>query len=118
VSPAEQVAEGALQDAVVAALGTWCQSGVPEDPRAWLAVTARHKAYDVLRREGVRPAKEITAGWEQLSIAVDPTEEVLDVIERESVVRDDLLRLAFACCHPAREARVALSLRGDGAEQA
>jgi len=33
-------------------------------------------------------------------------------------VRDDLLRLAFACCHPAREARVALSLRGDGAEQA
>lgn len=107
------LAEDAVQDAVVAALATWPRTGVPDDPRAWLTVTARRKAYDVLRREAARPAKEDAAGWELPSTVPDFAEEVVEVVEPASAVRDDLLRLVFTCCHPAlsREAQVALALR-------
>jgi len=56
-----QLAEDAVQDAAVAALQTWPRSGVPDDPRAWLAVTARNKAYDVLRREAARTKRLVRA---------------------------------------------------------
>ncbi len=108
-----QMAEDAVQDAAVAALRAWPRTGVPEDPRAWLAVTARNKAFDALRREAARPAKEIWAGGEAARMCPDPVEEILQMVEPDSVVRDDLLRLVFTCCHPAlsREAQVALALR-------
>ena len=56
-----QLAEDAVQDAAVAALRAWPRDGIPDDPRAWLTVTARHKAYDALRREAARPGKELAA---------------------------------------------------------
>jgi len=100
-----RLAEDAVGDTVVAALRRWPVTGVPDNPRAWLTVAARNRAIDILRREARRPAKE--------------AEHVADAAAREpdpppdSVVRDDLLRLVFTCCHPAlgREAQVALSLR-------
>ncbi|MTD16753.1 sigma-70 family RNA polymerase sigma factor [Nakamurella sp. YIM 132087] len=100
-----QVAEDAVQEAVVAALTSWPRTGVPAEPRAWLTLTARRKALDVLRRESGRSARE---------------EEGLRMIELgrsdlppEDVVRDDQLRLIFTCCHPtlAPATRVALALR-------
>ena len=86
------------------ALERWPRDGVPDDPRAWLTVVARHRALDRLRREAKRAGKEATT---------------LDLFDGEpspmpdTVVRDDQLRLIFTCCHPALalEARVALSLR-------
>lgn len=107
-----QLAEDAVQDAAVAALRTWPRTGIPADPRSWLLVTARNKAYDALRREAARPARE-AAAWRGAEPAADPAKEVLEVIEPDSAVRDDLLRLVFTCCHPAlaREAQVALALR-------
>ena len=107
------LAEDAVQEAAVAALRAWPRTGVPDDPRAWLAVTARRKAYDVLRREAVRPGKESAASRELLGAAADPAEEVAAIAEPGSAVRDDMLRLVFTCCHPALsiEARVALALR-------
>jgi RNA polymerase sigma-70 factor (ECF subfamily) len=107
-----QLAEDAVQEAALAALRVWPSSGVPADPRAWLLVTARNKAYDIVRRESARPAKEFAAS--DLAHSVPGTEqEVLALLEPVSSVRDDLLRLIFTCCHPALapEARVALSLR-------
>jgi RNA polymerase sigma factor (sigma-70 family) len=107
------IAEDALSEAAVVAMRVWEKDGIPDNPRAWLTVVARRKAVDVMRRESARRAKENEAfGW-GVQAAVDPSEEVIEVMESESALRDDLLRLTFACCHPAlsREAQVALALR-------
>jgi RNA polymerase sigma-70 factor (ECF subfamily) len=107
------VAEDALSEATIAALGAWPASGVPESPRAWLTVVARRKALDLLRRESARPDKETAAFRWGTEGAGDEMEEVIDAMETESELRDDMLRLIFTCCHPAlsREAQVALALR-------
>jgi RNA polymerase sigma-70 factor, ECF subfamily len=107
------VAEDALSEATIAALGAWPASGIPESPRAWLTVVARRKALDFLRRESTRTGKETVAFRWGTRGATDQVEEVIDAMETESQLRDDMLRLIFTCCHPAlsREAQVALALR-------
>jgi RNA polymerase sigma-70 factor (ECF subfamily) len=96
------LAHDAVQDAVVRALEGWGRDSLPENPRAWLTVTAKRRAIDLMRREARRAGKEAEA----LSL-IEPAPEPPDVI------RDDLLRLIFTCCHPAlaRDAQVALALR-------
>jgi RNA polymerase sigma factor (sigma-70 family) len=96
------LAEDAVQDAVLRALEAWSRDGVPENPRGWLVVTAKRRAIDLIRREARRAGKEAEA-----VALLDPTPEPAEV------VRDDLLRLVFTCCHPslAVEAQVALALR-------
>jgi RNA polymerase sigma-70 factor (ECF subfamily) len=108
-----QLAEDAVQEAALAALRTWPSNGVPDDPRAWLLVTARNKAYDILRRESARPAKEAMASDQVPQTGPDTAQEALSMLEPDSAVPDDLLRLIFTCCHPALapQSRVALSLR-------
>ena len=101
------LAEDAVQDAVVDALRRWPIDGVPDKPVAWLTTAARHRALDVLRREAKRTAKETGSRLlDEVTLAV--AEETSD-----SMVRDDLLRLLFTCCHPALsfEAQTALALR-------
>jgi RNA polymerase sigma factor (sigma-70 family) len=97
------LAQDAVQDAVVRALERWPRDGVPDSPRAWLTVTAKRRAVDLVRREALRAGKEAEA----VSL-LDPTTP-----EPAEVVRDDLLRLVFTCCHPAlsAETQVALALR-------
>ncbi len=101
------IAEDAVADATIRALETWPRTGVPDSPRAWLTVVARRRAVDLLRREAARAGKESEAM--RLLDQLGPDEPVAS----DSVVRDDLLRLVFTCCHPAltRETQVALSLR-------
>lgn len=100
-----RIAEDAVQEATMAALGAWSVTGVPPQPRAWLTVTARRKAIDMLRRERVRPDKE-RDGLRMIELARSD-------LPPEDVVHDDLLRLIFTCCHPALSppTRVALALR-------
>ena len=101
------LAEDAVQDAVIDALRRWPIDGVPDKPVAWLTTAARHRALDVLRREAKRTAKETDSRLlDEVTLAVG--EETSD-----SMVRDDLLRLLFTCCHPALsfEAQTALALR-------
>jgi RNA polymerase sigma-70 factor, ECF subfamily len=102
------LAEEALQEAWVAALGSWRRMGVPANPRAWLIATARHKALDVLRRRSTFAAKvrEVAHG----APAAAPPE--LPDLDGEEAPGDDRLRLIFTCCHPAlaAEAQVALTL--------
>jgi RNA polymerase sigma-70 factor (ECF subfamily) len=100
-----RTAEDAVQEATIAALAAWPVTGVPPEPRAWLTVTARRKAIDILRRETVRPDKERDALLVAELTRPDPPPP--------HVVADDLLRLIFTCCHPTLSppTRVALALR-------
>ncbi len=102
-----QLAEDALQDACVAALGAW-KKGIPDQPAAWLTTVAKRKAVDRVRRAAVLHDK-------YRSMAADMDEAEEDDVELEVVV-DERLRLIFTCCHPAiaPEARVALTLRTVG----
>lgn len=95
------IAEDALQDALVVAVQKWERDGVPGNPAAWLTTVARNKALDRLRREAGRTRRE----REAMRLLDDP--------EAPPDGLDDRLRLIFTCCHPALspEARVALSLR-------
>ena len=105
------LAEDLAQDALVAALERWPESGVPEKPGAWLMATAKHRAIDLLRRGQMQERKHGEVGYElesrQESLVPD-----LDA-RLDDPVGDDLLRLVFISCHPvlSREARAALTLR-------
>jgi RNA polymerase sigma-70 factor (ECF subfamily) len=96
------LAEEAVQDAIVEALRHWPADGVPAQPGAWLRVTARRKATDRLRREATQ-ARHLQVLGRLESEAPDPPAESVD----------DRLVLLFMCCHPtlSREAQVALTLR-------
>jgi RNA polymerase sigma factor (sigma-70 family) len=105
------IAEDLAQDALVAALQQWPDSGIPRNPGAWLMAAAKHRAIDYFRRNKLLDRKHEELGYE------------LDAIQERSVpdfeaaldddVGDDLLRLVFTACHPilSTEARVALTLR-------
>ena len=103
------VAEELAQDALVAALERWPESGVPDKPGAWLMTTAKHRAIDRLRHARLLERKHAQLGHE-----LEPPHEPPDLDARvEDDFGDDLLRLVFTCCHPvlSSEARVALTLR-------
>jgi RNA polymerase sigma factor (sigma-70 family) len=103
------LAEELAQDALVAALERWPESGVPGNPGAWLMQTAKHRAIDVLRRRTMLDRKHAELGRELVERQAPPD---LDAA-LDDPVGDDVLRLAFVACHPvlATEARVALTLK-------
>jgi RNA polymerase sigma factor (sigma-70 family) len=105
------VAEDLAQDALVAALERWPETGVPDNPGAWLMAAAKRRAIDQFRQRALHDRKhqELVPEFEAKQEAIVPElEESLD-----DHVGDDLLRLVFIACHPilAREGRVALTLR-------
>ncbi|HEX2077150.1 MAG TPA: sigma-70 family RNA polymerase sigma factor, partial [Longimicrobium sp.] len=105
------LAEDLAQDALVAALEKWPQTGVPDNPGAWLMAAAKRRAIDHFRRGKLLERKHEQLGHEleaQQEAAVPDLDAALD-----DPVGDDLLRLIFTCCHPvlSTEARVALTLR-------
>ena len=104
------LAEELAQDALVAALERWPESGVPEKPGAWLMATAKHRAIDLLRRNKLLDRKHEELGRELE--AQERTVPDFDVA-LDDQIGDDLLRLVFTACHPvlSTEARVALTLR-------
>jgi RNA polymerase sigma factor (sigma-70 family) len=105
------LAEDLAQDALVAALEQWPESGVPRNPAAWLMATAKHRAIDLLRRRTLLERKH-----EELARALEAEREGA-AADRDAAlddeIGDDLLRLVFTACHPvlSAEARVALTLR-------
>jgi len=103
-------AEELAQDALVAALEQWPESGIPENPGAWLMAAAKHRAIDLLRRRTMleRKHEELGRELEARERAAPDFDAALD-----DCFGDDLLRLVFTACHPvlSTEARVALTLR-------
>jgi RNA polymerase sigma factor (sigma-70 family) len=105
------LAEDLAQDALVAALERWPQSGVPDNPGAWLMATAKNRAIDLARRHATFERKqEELARDVGMRMAMERSD--FDAATDDEV-GDDLLGLIFTCCHPVlpREARVALTLR-------
>lgn len=101
------IAEELAQDALVAALEQWPESGVPDNPGAWLMATARRRAIDLVRRRETYARKLAEVGRTLEDAGPPPEPADPDDID------DDLLRLVFVSCHPvlSTEARVALTLR-------
>ncbi len=105
------LAEDLAQDALVMALERWPESGVPDNPGAWLMTTAKHRAIDMLRRSTrfaniqEEIARELEAEFHSSITAIDRN--------LDGYIEDDLLRLMLIACHPvlSKEARVALTLR-------
>lgn len=103
------LAEDFAQDALLAALEQWSESGVPHNPGAWLATVARRKAIDRMRRGELADRKQDEmAGELPASGSIEAPDEHLG-----EAIDDEVLRLIFICCHPVltTEARVALTLR-------
>ena len=105
------LAEELAQDALVTALERWPESGVPDNPGAWLMATAKNRAIDLLRRDKLLERKHQELGHD-LSEQQDRAPERLEAAVDDDI-GDDLLRLVFTSCHPVltTEARVALTLR-------
>ncbi|HEY5328336.1 MAG TPA: RNA polymerase sigma factor [Acidobacteriaceae bacterium] len=104
------LAEDLAQEALVAALEQWPQSGVPDNPAAWLTATAKRRAIDLFRRKAVAERKhdELARELEALEQTPPDLDSPLD-----NTIGDDLLRLVFIACHPIlpTESRAALTLR-------
>jgi RNA polymerase sigma-70 factor (ECF subfamily) len=105
------LAEDLAQDALVAALEQWPESGVPRNPGAWLMAAAKHRAIDLLRRNKLLERKHQELGHE-IEAQRESASQDLDAALDDDV-GDDLLRLVFTACHPVlpAEARVVLTLR-------
>ncbi len=104
------LAEDLAQDALVAALEQWPQSGVPDNPGAWLMAAAKHRAIDHFRRNARLERKHEEIGY-QLEAKEMAMPDLVTAMDDD--VGDDLLRLVFISCHPvlSKEAQVALTLR-------
>jgi len=102
-----ELAEDALQDALLVALERWPIDGIPRNPGAWMMATSRHKAIDRLRRESTL-ARKAAMLETLLELEEQRGEEEMD----EASIPDERLKLIFTCCHPALalEAQVALTL--------
>ncbi len=105
------LAEELAQDALVAALEQWPESGVPDNPGAWLTAAAKHRAIDHFRRNKLLERKHVELGRELEIRQEDAVADFDAAIDDD--IGDDLLRLVFTACHPvlSSEARVALTLR-------
>jgi RNA polymerase sigma factor (sigma-70 family) len=105
------LAEDLAQDALLIALERWPETGVPDNPGAWLMATAKHRAIDKLRRSKLVDRKHEELGYE-IEVYQETAAPDLDAAIDDHV-GDDLLRLVFIACHPvlSTEARVALTLR-------
>ncbi len=107
------LAEDLAQDALVIALERWPETGIPDNPGAWLMATAKHRAIDRIRRN-IRLARKQEQFGRQLEIEQQLSEaDFEENLDDEEDIGDDLLRLIFTACHPLlpAEARVALTLR-------
>src|SRR5687767_6754320 len=101
-----ELAQDALQDALIVALERWPDDGIPHNPGAWITTTAKRKAIDRLRRDTTLTRK-------QPALAAEMLLHEHDEEPAETTIPDERLKLIFTCCHPALslDAQVALTLQ-------
>jgi RNA polymerase sigma factor (sigma-70 family) len=106
-----ELAEDVVQDTLLKALEQWKLSGIPDNPSAWLFRVARNKALDVIRHEKIH-----NKFAEDVSLLLKSEYTLVPVMKElftENEIRDDMLRMMFACCHPdlPEESQVAIILK-------
>lgn len=111
-----ELAEDALQDAIIAALEQWRRDGVPRNPGAWLTAIAKRRAIDRLRRRSTAERKQValhTLITQVDTAQADDTDDTDEEAATMNDIPDERLKLMFTCCHPslAMEAQVALTLQ-------
>lgn len=106
-----ELAEDVMQDTLLKACSQWAYSGIPKNPSAWLFSAAKNKALDTIRRK--KYEQQYAADIAPLLRSEYTAASTIDSLFLESEIRDDQLRMMFACCHPALppEAQVALTLK-------
>jgi RNA polymerase sigma-70 factor, ECF subfamily len=111
ISGSFDLAEEALQDALASALARWPETGIPDNPAAWITTAAHRRLIDAVRRDKTRREKQEPLRYETPTSYQPDHNEALDASSMN--YPDDRLRLIFTCCHPAinTEAQVALTLR-------
>lgn len=95
-----ELSEDVVQDTFMSALSVWPLKGVPENPSAWLFRTAKNKAIDVLRKNKFSTQIDFGDPERVLLQSEYTLTTMVDKLWREDEIRDDLLRMMFACCHP------------------
>jgi RNA polymerase sigma-70 factor (ECF subfamily) len=108
----QEIVEDVVQDVLLQATQLWPVNGIPDNPSAWLYRAARNKAIDVLRRN----KRSIRLEADEGSAFPDTTSLCPDVLDESAdgeIVKDDMLRMMFVCCHPAipEESQVTLILK-------
>lgn len=103
-------AEDAVQEAFASALATWCKTGIPSNPGAWMMTTSHRKLIDQIRRERTKQEKEDSVRYET---EARRSNDLPEMNSEDMYFPDDRLRLIFTCCHPAlnQEGQIALTLR-------
>jgi RNA polymerase sigma-70 factor (ECF subfamily) len=103
-------AEEAMQEALAAAMASWPDKGIPQNPAAWITAAAHRKLIDQSRREKTRSEKQDSLRYETLALAKSDVEQNDEAFMH---LPDDRLRLIFTCCHPALrpEAQIPLTLK-------
>jgi RNA polymerase sigma-70 factor, ECF subfamily len=114
ISGSFDLAEEAMQEAFASALAKWPESGVPENPAAWITTAAHRRLIDALRRDRTRREKQEPLRYETPTSYHPDDAEAANLLDASSMnYPDDRLRLIFTCCHPAinTQAQIALTLR-------
>ena len=107
------LAEDVVQDTFISAIGNWKLKGIPENPSGWLFRSARNKAIDVIRRNRFTQQFDFNDPERELLKSEYTLSTVMDSFWQEEAIKDDLLKMMFACCHPGinMESQIALVLK-------
>src|SRR5262245_17673208 len=103
-------AEEAMQEAFASALASWPETGIPQNPAAWITAAAHRRLIDHSRREKTRLEKQDSLQYEMQIRAASASSENSETFMH---FPDDRLRLIFTCCHPAlrHESQIPLTLK-------
>ncbi|HYG49500.1 MAG TPA: sigma-70 family RNA polymerase sigma factor [Flavobacteriales bacterium] len=105
-----ETAEDVVQDTIIQAMNTWKLKGIPENPSAWLFSVARNKAVDVIRRNKHSKNYDFNSGEKALLKSEYTMVTTMENYFKEEAVKDEMLQMMFACCHPGISAENQVTL--------
>ena len=108
-----ETAEDVVQQTFINAIGTWQEKGIPVNPVAWLFRVAKNKAIDVIRKNKNSHLYDFNDNERKLLTSEYTMAFTMDHLWKEELIKDDLLRMMFACCHPGISLEGQITLIGN-----